>query len=299
MAAKYLDATAKAEQPADFRREREVDEDIKSLTAPDPKVRRAAVDRLGEAREVRALNDLLRVLHQDVEPSCRAVAAWAIGRLGDPSAVVALNRSISGDPDERVRREAYASLSRVNETESIRTSRVKVNLLTKILANVSSLSRVNETGSIRTSRVKVNLLTKILANIRGGIRVAVPVLLWTFLGLISVLLSVSLDVLPTDNCRSMWHPGGRCGISVIRLVYSLIVVVSFVKIRALIDLQWHVGWSRWWRLMLIGSIAFLFLVMALASFNSPPISLHFGEMFLIFLIAICFAAIMIDKLRNH
>ena len=115
-------ARAKAEQAAALRREREVEQDIRSLTHTDSKVRRAAADRLGEVQETRALNPLLHVLNQDVEPGCRAVAAWALGRLGNPSAVEALNRSALEDPDEQVRREASAALNRIKETRSIRST---------------------------------------------------------------------------------------------------------------------------------------------------------------------------------
>jgi hypothetical protein len=86
---------------------------IRSLTHNDPKVRKAAADRLGEEREVRALDALLHVLTQDVEPGCRATAAWALGRLGNSSAIHVLSRTALEDPDERVRREATAALDRI------------------------------------------------------------------------------------------------------------------------------------------------------------------------------------------
>jgi hypothetical protein len=122
-------ARAKAERAAALRREREVQKDIRSLANSDPKIRRAAADRLGEAQEMRGLDPLLQVLSLDTEPSCRAVAAWALGKLGNPAAVEALNRSALEEPDEQVRREAAAALNQIKETHSIlSTSEARENM---------------------------------------------------------------------------------------------------------------------------------------------------------------------------
>ena len=90
--------------------DREIDEDIGRLKHADPEVRLAAIDKLGEEREVRAVDALLHVINHDVEPNCRAAAAWALGRLGDLSALETLRPVALEDPSEHVRREASAAV---------------------------------------------------------------------------------------------------------------------------------------------------------------------------------------------
>ncbi len=110
-------ARAKAEQAAAVKRAGEVSEDISLLTDPDPKIRRAAADRLGEAAEAKAFSPLLQLLAEDSEPSCRAVAAWALGKLGNQSALNALTRSAREDSSDQVRHEASAALNKLTRSE--------------------------------------------------------------------------------------------------------------------------------------------------------------------------------------
>jgi hypothetical protein len=80
-----------------------VDEVVPRLSAPDPAVRLAAIQWLGELHDRAAVTDLMTVLRQDPDPEVRRAAAIALGAIRDASATAALQESAQSDPDLEVR----------------------------------------------------------------------------------------------------------------------------------------------------------------------------------------------------
>jgi epoxyqueuosine reductase len=73
-------------------------------------LRNAAVV-LGNQRFIAAVPALIRALH-DTDPIIRGASAWALGQIGTPDAMEALNKRRGIEPDEAVRAEIDAALSR-------------------------------------------------------------------------------------------------------------------------------------------------------------------------------------------
>lgn len=74
-------------------------------------LRRNAAVALGNALDRSAVPALVLSLHEDPHPMVRGHAAWALGRIGSPSAVSALRGRYESERDESVRAEIAAALS--------------------------------------------------------------------------------------------------------------------------------------------------------------------------------------------
>jgi len=84
----------------------------------DSRARYEAVIALGKLATSRAVPPLLALLKDDADPlAChvREKAAWALGEIGDPRAVEALQEAESADRSELVREAATAALQRIHE----------------------------------------------------------------------------------------------------------------------------------------------------------------------------------------
>jgi epoxyqueuosine reductase len=74
-------------------------------------LRRNAAVALGNSGDSRAVEPLARVLAEDKSPLVRSHAAWALSRLGGPTARAALSHAADHDEDAGVRDEARQALS--------------------------------------------------------------------------------------------------------------------------------------------------------------------------------------------
>ncbi len=77
-------------------------------------VRNACVA-VGNLRETRAVPLLAQLLHNDPDPIVREHAAWALGRIGTPSALQALQEAAERETDETVRQEIELALRHCQE----------------------------------------------------------------------------------------------------------------------------------------------------------------------------------------
>jgi epoxyqueuosine reductase len=73
-------------------------------------LRRNAAVALGNARDRSAVPALIEALERDPHPMVRGHAAWALGQIGSPSAVSALERRDGAEEDNGVRSEIRAAL---------------------------------------------------------------------------------------------------------------------------------------------------------------------------------------------
>lgn len=83
---------------------------INALDDPLPVVRTAAAKELGKRKAKEALPKLFILLEKDESPLVRDNVAFALGEIGDNSAVPYLIRALK-DPDEWVRKSAAKALS--------------------------------------------------------------------------------------------------------------------------------------------------------------------------------------------
>lgn len=80
--------------------------DLEALNDPSPRTRAEAILRLGRARDRRAVSVLVRSLQDDNHPEVRDAAARALGLIGSPQALAALQHAAGADDDRDVRRSA-------------------------------------------------------------------------------------------------------------------------------------------------------------------------------------------------
>lgn len=73
-------------------------------------LRRNAAVALGNALDRSAVGALAASLEEDPHPMVRGHVAWALGRIGSPSALLALRERRRGEPDENVRAEISAAI---------------------------------------------------------------------------------------------------------------------------------------------------------------------------------------------
>jgi HEAT repeat protein len=97
-------------QQANDVRKATIDGYLHSLTNPTEQVRLDAVSQLGRLKARRAVDPLAATLAGDKSPAVREAAAKALGLIGSPSAMPALNRAIQADSSHDVRRTAQFSL---------------------------------------------------------------------------------------------------------------------------------------------------------------------------------------------
>jgi hypothetical protein len=94
--------------PATFRGARPGEEDAAwaDLASADERARAEAALRLGRRKEGRAVEPLLRALREDHSPAVREAAARALGLIGAPASLAALQNAAQADDDRDVRRSA-------------------------------------------------------------------------------------------------------------------------------------------------------------------------------------------------
>jgi HEAT repeat protein len=80
------------------------------LADGDEKVRINAVTNLGRLKSAQALDPLAATLGGDRSPLVRAAAAKALAIIGDPRALLALQRAVQNDTDNDVRRTAQFAM---------------------------------------------------------------------------------------------------------------------------------------------------------------------------------------------
>jgi HEAT repeats len=79
---------------------------LRDLSNPDERVRAEASLQLGRMKAQQAVEPLTQVLGQDRSPAVRDAAARALGLLGAPAALTALQHAAQADDDRDVRRSA-------------------------------------------------------------------------------------------------------------------------------------------------------------------------------------------------
>jgi hypothetical protein len=98
--------TSAAQPPAGDDRQGDIDRSLRLLADPNENVRADAVMHLGRARTHRAIDPLAATLAGDASPLVREAAARALGLIGSPKALPALQRAAQVDADRDVRRSA-------------------------------------------------------------------------------------------------------------------------------------------------------------------------------------------------
>ena len=83
-----------------------VDRYIQHLANPDDRARMEAALQLGRARATEAVEPLSRMLAGDRSPQAREASARALGLIGTPSALPALQQAAQADDDRDVRNSA-------------------------------------------------------------------------------------------------------------------------------------------------------------------------------------------------
>ena len=73
-------------------------------------LRRNAAVALGNALDRSAVGPLIESLSEDANPMVRGHAAWALGRIGSPRAISALQRQLDVEREGEVRAEITAAL---------------------------------------------------------------------------------------------------------------------------------------------------------------------------------------------
>ncbi len=76
------------------------------LNSSDERLRAAAMMQLGRRKERRAIEPLTRALREDRSPAAREAAARALGLIGAPASLTALQNAAQADEDRDVRRSA-------------------------------------------------------------------------------------------------------------------------------------------------------------------------------------------------
>ncbi len=79
---------------------------LRDLSNPDERVRAEAGVQLGRMKVQQAVEPLTRLLGQDRSPTVRDAAARALGLIGSPAALMALQTAAQADDDRDVRRSA-------------------------------------------------------------------------------------------------------------------------------------------------------------------------------------------------
>lgn len=91
-----------------------IDAFVHLLRNPDEKVRADAALDLGRSNSDRAVDPLAATLAGDRSPTVRDAAARALGLLGSPRGLTALNYAGASDPDRDVRRSAQFAAEVIN-----------------------------------------------------------------------------------------------------------------------------------------------------------------------------------------
>lgn len=91
-----------------------IDAHVQLLRNPDEKVRADAALELGRTRSDRAVDHLAATLAGDRSPIVRDAAARALGLLGSPRSLPALNHAAAADSDRDVRRSAQFAAEVIN-----------------------------------------------------------------------------------------------------------------------------------------------------------------------------------------
>jgi hypothetical protein len=87
-------------------RQAQIDNYLQSLSNPDERVRSDAVLQLGRQKVAQAVDPLSATLAGDRSPTVRETAARALGLIGSPQALTALQHAAQADADRDVRRSA-------------------------------------------------------------------------------------------------------------------------------------------------------------------------------------------------
>ena len=74
-------------------------------------LQRNAILALAHFKDTTALDDLIKVMHEDPRPVIRGTAAWAIGKIGEASAAHELQKAYEKEKDSRVKEEITKGLS--------------------------------------------------------------------------------------------------------------------------------------------------------------------------------------------
>jgi hypothetical protein len=94
-------------------RQTEITHNLEHLRNPDEQARVDAVVRLGRLKAQRAVDPLAATLAGDSSPKVREAAAKALGMIGSPKALPALERAAEADGDRDVRHSAQFSVELV------------------------------------------------------------------------------------------------------------------------------------------------------------------------------------------
>jgi hypothetical protein len=81
-------------------------QDVNALSDPNAQVRAEACIRIGRGKDHNAVPPLIRVLREDSSPAAREAAARALGLIGSPRSLNALQTAAQADDDRDVRRSA-------------------------------------------------------------------------------------------------------------------------------------------------------------------------------------------------
>jgi hypothetical protein len=104
---------AAAQAPVAEERQTEISNNLEHLRNPDEQARVDAVSRLGRLKAARAVDPLAATLAGDSSPRVREAAAKALGMIGSPKGLPALQHAALNDNDRDVRHSAQFSVELV------------------------------------------------------------------------------------------------------------------------------------------------------------------------------------------
>ena len=97
-----------------------VDKLIQQLETGDVRARRQAARELGDYRDPRVVDALIRAMIRDAEPPVRENAASSLGKIGDPKVVPVFADVLSNDDDDGVRQTVIFALEEFADDDGLR-----------------------------------------------------------------------------------------------------------------------------------------------------------------------------------
>ena len=95
------------------------------LRSTEAQMKQRILAALGKIGDVRAARPIIEFLHRDLDPATRGTAIFALGDIGAPESVEALQPIAEADQDQNVRRLASEALNKVQAHQAVMRKEVK------------------------------------------------------------------------------------------------------------------------------------------------------------------------------
>jgi hypothetical protein len=141
----------------------------RALADSDLRVRVQALIVLARLKDKRSVPPVVRVLLRDRSASCRALAAAALGAIGDPRAIVPLKRRVT-DPARRVRRQVKLALARLARRQSSRTpAKAGASRSRRLLVRLGAMGAKARSGKRIRGRMRTAWVEQVSKSRRVGL----------------------------------------------------------------------------------------------------------------------------------